>query len=732
MSTQRIWGAAQEDWQRFVNLALQDLRPIVCNPNLITLASHKEGNSEKAGDRYLKIPSRKYSGQYVGGFAGWPSYNADKSDIEEWSSDSDIGFGFVGRTLKAIDIDIEDPELAEAVDDFACAYFSADLPYRWRANSPRRMLVYRLAHPESGRKKRTIALRYQGTYHDAEHPPKVEFLFDLNFIAACGRHKSGEMQQWEGLPANIKDIPVLDNGKVAEFINAMIERFGLADEPPYFTEMRKSQKATIDDSIDTNDPVYQYVVNSQWFKGETNSQGMLCVRCPWEHTHSNFMSGGGKADETVFVPKGLNGVANPGFRCMHETHGKKTLSDFLSEIGYIPPEFDIVDASRVSTPEAPVAPKFNGVTQTGIPPTSINLKVALENRAFLGIEFSHDEFTDRLMARDYPDGEWRPFIEVGYQDVIYALMAKGFREPDDSRLRKVIANVAYTNRHDSAKNRLAAIKWDGVPRLESFAATVLKAVDTQYARALVRYMFTAMVGRILDPGVKADMVPVLSGSEGVRKTTLLSALPLDESWYADLALDAKYDDQVRIIKSKSVVELGELRGYANKTDDATKSFLSRTVDEYIPKFKEMAVARPRRAIFVGTTNFVKILQGITGDRRWLPIRVGVTGVLDTDYVERNRDVLWAEAIEMYKKHGVMWKEVANLAPDQRKQFTAQSFVGARIKDWMKASGRWEVTVEELLIGCFDGRHTNSRIIEQELLKMGMQETEDGIYSFNLW
>lgn len=727
----RVWGASQADWKKFSDLVLEDVRPIACNPNLITLKSHKEGGSEPAGERYLKIPSRKYEGQFVGGFTGWPSYDTTAEDIADWSSDSDMGFGFVGRTLKAIDIDIEDPELAEEVDDFACAYFNADLPYRWRVNSPRRMLVYRLANPESGRKKRTITLRYQGIHHDAAHPPKVEFLFDLSFIAACGRHKSGEMQKWEGLPANLQDIPVLDNGRVADFINAMIDRFGQVDEPPYFTEMRKKQKATIDDSIDTDDPVYQFVVNSQWFKGETNAQGMLCVRCPWENTHSNFMAGGGKPDETVFVPKGLNGIANPGFRCMHETHGKKTLSDFLSEIGYIPPEFDIVDAAKVSTPEAPVEPKFAGVTQAGIPPTSVNLKVALENRAFLGVEFSHDVFTDKLVARNYPYGEWSPFLEVNYQDIIYSLMVKGFREPDDSRLRKVIANVAWNNQHDSAKDRLSTLKWDGVNRLDTFAAKVLKAEDSPYSRALVRYLFTAMVGRIIDPGTKADMVPVLTGPEGARKTTLLSVLPLEEEWYADLSLDAKYEDQVRIIKSKSVVELGELRGYANKTDDTTKSFLSRVVDEYVPKFKEMAVARPRRAIFVGTTNFTKILQGLTGDRRWLPIRVGIAGVIDTEYVERNKDMLWAEAIELYKEHGVMWKEVATLAPEQRKRFTVQSFVGARIKDWMKATGRFEVTVEELLIGCFDGRHTNSRIIEQELLRMGMRETENGFYSFDL-
>ncbi|MCM1516197.1 MAG: virulence-associated E family protein [Paraprevotella sp.] len=731
----RTWGASAADWQRFSRLIREDMRPIVSNPNLITYKSYKEGTPVKADAQFLKIPSRKFAGQYVGGFTGWPTYNATEEDIAQWSSDSDYGFGFVARTLKAIDIDIEDPALAEKIDDFCCAFFDADLPFRYRAGSPRRMLVYRLENPEAGRGKRTVVLRYAGVHHDAANPPKVEFLFDQSFVAACGRHKSGEQQKWEGIPDSLAGFPTLPNERVSELINAIIDEFGIDDEPPYEGGLKRRPKATIDTGIDIEDPVYKFVVNSPWFTGETNAQGALCVRCPWEETHSNYATGG-KADETVFMPKGLGGVAKPGFKCMHESHGVKTLTDFLSEIGYIPPEFEVITPEKVEVLEQQEKKdvKFFGVTPSGIPATSLNLKLALEAPAFIDVEFALDEFTDRMQFRpaDADAVEWKDFIEVNYQDVIYALMRKGFREPDETKVRRVLANVAHGNRRDSAKERLARLKWDGVSRIDSFATRVMKTEDSQYATALSRYLFTALAGRILHPGAKADMVPILSGAEGARKTTMIERLALEEEWFTDLALSMKYEDQVRIIRSKSLVELGEMRGYANQMDDTIKSFITRTHDEYVPKFKELAVIRPRRSIFIGTTNYTKILQGQTGDRRWLPIKVGVNGQIDTDYVERNREQLWAEAVELYKERGIIWKDASILAPPERKRFTVQSFVGARIKDWMIATEREEVSVDDLLVGCFDGRHTNSRIIEAELNKMGMVEIRPGIYSFDLY
>ena len=66
----------------------------------------------------------------------------------------------------------------------------------------------------------------------------------------------------------------------------------------------------------------------------------------------------------------------------------------------------------------------------------------------------------------------------------------------------------------------------------------------------------------------------------------------------------------------------------------------------------MAYARetrdfPRRCVFVGTTNESSYLKDATGNRRFLPVKVGV---IDLAGLRRNRDQLFAEALVEWKKN----------------------------------------------------------------------------------
>jgi predicted P-loop ATPase len=58
-----------------------------------------------------------------------------------------------------------------------------------------------------------------------------------------------------------------------------------------------------------------------------------------------------------------------------------------------------------------------------------------------------------------------------------------------------------------------------VPRVATLLLGYFGTEDTPYTRAVGRYTWTALAGRCAEPGVKADMVPVLIGLQGAGKTT---------------------------------------------------------------------------------------------------------------------------------------------------------------------------------------------------------------------
>lgn len=170
----------------------------------------------------------------------------------------------------------------------------------------------------------------------------------------------------------------------------------------------------------------------------------------------------------------------------------------------------------------------------------------------------------------------------------------------------------------------------------------------------------------------------LVGDQGCGKSTGVAALSPSPDYFCEVSFAEKDDDLARKMRGRLVGEIGELRGLHTKELESIKAFITRTHENWIPKYREFVTQFPRLLVFVGTTNQNEFLSDDTGNRRFLPVRVSNVNV---EGIRQNRDQLWAEAKQMFADSGIQFTAAEQLAASEHEQYM--------IKDaWQETVSRW--------------------------------------------
>jgi putative DNA primase/helicase len=264
---------------------------------------------------------------------------------------------------------------------------------------------------------------------------------------------------------------------------------------------------------------------------------------------------------------------------------------------------------------------------------------------------------------------------------------------------EAITVVAEMNNYHPVRDFLTSIKWDGKPRVDSFFINVCDSPDTPYYRMTARYLFLAAAARIFEPGIKADMMPVLEGNQGWGKSTMWSIIAGDD-WYSDVTSNINDKDFFSGLRGIWFADLGELDQFNKAETSRIKQVISLTVDHYRPHYGRAHCKFPRQNIFVGGTNRDDWIKDPTGGRRFLPIRM--VKPIDLDYVRKNRNMLWAEAASRFTVED--WWNVPDAAEYQEKYYHADSWEDV-IADWLV--GKSIATTTDILSSCMNievGKH----------------------------
>lgn len=690
------YGATPDEWAAFKRLAKVDLLPVVSSPNAeISPHSKMKGVG--------KTPSLYNGARQAKGFTEWTDHEATVRNIEAWSAEEDYGVCIQTRTLRGFDIDVSDPTRADEIEARFLELLGLDsAPARCRSNSGKRLLVVRAEgvldrqsfaesaqlDPSTGKTKREL----------------VELLGNGQQFIAAGQHTSGVRYEWrDGLPTP-SQVPTVDIEDLREAWDVLEAEFGI----PGSGRRVGRRDPTLLEDLDTTDPVAEWLVQSDW-PTYSCERGMLYVECPGADGHSTDNG----ETQTAWLLAGSGQYRNGHFRCMHAGCGEITDDKFFQAVGYkvrAVEEFDDLSgevlAEAVETYAKAVAAKGGVATSKGLAAaargamplpgferdpqgriltTLENITKALRNAKAADCDIAHDEFRGELMMADAP-GEWRPLKDADTVRLRIRLEALGFKDRiGKEMMRDALELVGDEQRFDSAVEWLTEVvpEWDGVSRIAHFLPRYMATEDSAYTRAVGVYAWTAQAGRVLSAGVKADMVPVLVGAQGARKSSGIAAIAPHEDFFSEFDLEAKDEDKARKMRGCLVGELAELRGLQTRDRESILAWITRRFEKWTPKYKEYEVSVARRCLFWGTTNDDEFLSDPTGERRWLPALV--LGKVDVDAITRDREQLWAEAREVYLHDGgVAYADAERLARAEHDKFKVTDPWLARVAAWLDA------------------------------------------------
>lgn len=302
-----------------------------------------------------------------------------------------------------------------------------------------------------------------------------------------------------------------------------------------------------------------------------------------------------------------------------------------------------------------------------------NLMTHLQNVPGLGTSVRFNEFTGR------PEWRGRPLADEDIIDVRMMIEDAGY-EPKDGDVGPALIRHAYDNKYDPVREYLDGLTWDNVPRIDAWLHTYMGAPEHEILSLFGAKFLIGAVARVYEPGCQMDNMLVFEGKQGAGKTTAVAALFGREYMISSIS-DFKSKEASIALQGRWVAEVAELAALKKTDITDVKKFITETVDQFRPVHGRNTIDRPRRCVFIGTTNEHQYLKDATGNRRFWPVPCGQVNVLQ---IAADRNQLWAEAVHRYRAKEAWWlTEEAQIAK-------AESIQGDRTESdvWGDLIDRW--------------------------------------------
>lgn len=338
--------------------------------------------------------------------------------------------------------------------------------------------------------------------------------------------------------------------------------------------------------------------------------------------------------------------------------------------------------------------------------------------------------TGQPMPQDGP----RELTDSDYTAVSAALARSHGLSFSVQQVGAAIEAAAQENAYHPIRDYLESLKWDRVPRLEHWLHDFLGADESEYTAGVGKMFLIGMVARVMRAGCKNDYVLILEGNQGIRKSTACKVLA-GEKFFSDSLPPIREGskDLASHLAGKWLVEVAEMSAASRADTESLKAFLTRTHETYRPAYGRNEITQARQCVLVGTTNRQEYLRDSTGDRRFWPVKCGVSGdPCDIDGLQEARDQLFAEAFHLYQRGEKWWPdsdfEVEHIRPEQAKRYDDHPWMGTLETHFRTHPDMKEVTVSGLLnvpIGKTAAGRADKATVKDCLQKLGWVHRRTG-------
>lgn len=260
-----------------------------------------------------------------------------------------------------------------------------------------------------------------------------------------------------------------------------------------------------------------------------------------------------------------------------------------------------------------------------------------------------DELNTRFRLNDfshtveiYDGGEWRNLQDNDVLETARHISVKwrAFSRVKKDMVTDAIRSVAHKYKVNPPRDYFEGLAWDRIPRIDTWLMQAYGVNDEEVYRKIGSNWLKGLVKRVLHPGCQFDEVLVLESPQGYRKSTSLRVL--GSPWHTESTLSTEDKDFYMLMASNVIVEFSEGEIVGRTSAKRLKAVITKTHDQYRPPYERNMLMVPRGCVFAMTTNDPDYQKDDTGGRRWLP--VVLQKVADIDWLEANRDQLFAEAV----------------------------------------------------------------------------------------
>lgn len=286
-------------------------------------------------------------------------------------------------------------------------------------------------------------------------------------------------------------------------------------------------------------------------------------------------------------------------------------------------------------------PRRNGAP--GVPiSTPANVVEALEHDEGLAGRFGYDAMACRAcVVKPLPWSSQNEAFPRFLTDadigriITYIDEVAGFdpTRPFASALSDVCSRHAFDPLQDFVRG--FADRWDGRDHMDLLSRYMgaeddLDDEGRSFSAACLTLWMRGAIRRALKPGCKFDYVLILTGEQGVGKSTFWQMMATRDDWMCESLTDIRDSKKCfEQISASWLVCIDELAALRSARDVARiKTYLSARFDDYRAPYKREQERVQRHCVFCGTTNELSFLSDRSGNRRFL--LVPCSGVMDDD------------------------------------------------------------------------------------------------------